>query len=378
MYLSYNGKKTESEIKNSIEPITLKHIEGNPDSGSMLIKGDNLRVMKYLIEEHGLKNGIDLVYIDPPFSTKNIFTIDSDKANTISRSANGTIAYDDNLSDEEYLEFVRSRLLLIKDLMSDRASIYLHIDYKIGHYVKIIMDEIFGRENYLSTLTRIKCNPKNFSRKSYSNIKDMILFYSKNKNKHIWNEPRRPLTEEDILRLFPKIDKDGRRYTTIPLHAPGETQDGPTGQPWRGMLPPKGRHWRSSPEVLEELDKNGLIEWSKNNVPRKKIYPSESKGMLVQDVLEFKDPQYPLYPTEKNLELLKMIIRASTDENSIVFDCFCGSGTTLKAARDLGRKWIGIDESDEAIKACLKKLSDTQPDLFNKEIDFAYYEQQTI
>jgi len=290
MYLSYNGKKTESEIKNSIQPITLKHIEGNPDSGSMLIKGDNLRVMKYLIEERGLKNSIDLVYIDPPFSTKNVFTIDSDKANTISRSANGTIAYNDNLSDEEYLEFLRSRLVLIKDLMSDKGSIYLHIDYKIGHYVKIIMDEVFGRENYLSTLTRIKCNPKNFSRKSYGNIKDMILFYSKNKNKHIWNEPRRPLTEEDIKRLFPKIDKDGRRYTTIPLHAPGETQDGPTGQPWRDMLPPKGRHWRTSPEVLEELDRNGLIEWSKNNVPRKKIYPSDSKGMLVQDVLEFKDP----------------------------------------------------------------------------------------
>jgi len=378
MYLSYNGKKTESEIKNSIQPITLKHIEGNPDSGSMLIKGDNLRVMKYLIEERGLKNSIDLVYIDPPFSTKNVFTIDSDKANTISRSANGTIAYNDNLSDEEYLEFLRSRLVLIKDLMSDKGSIYLHIDYKIGHYVKIIMDEVFGRENYLSTLTRIKCNPKNFSRKSYGNIKDMILFYSKNKNKHIWNEPRRPLTEEDIKRLFPKIDKDGRRYTTIPLHAPGETQDGPTGQPWRDMLPPKGRHWRTSPEVLEELDRNGLIEWSKNNVPRKKIYPSDSKGMLVQDVLEFKDPQYPLYPTEKNPELLKLIINASSDENSIVFDCFCGSGTTLKAAQDLGRKWIGIDESEEAIKACFKKLSNIQPDLFNMNIDFAYYEQQII
>jgi len=378
MFLSYEGKRTESEIMNSIEKIALKLIKGNPDSGSMLIKGDNLGVMKYLIEERGLKNSIDLVYIDPPFSTKNIFTIDSDRANTISRSNKGTIAYNDNLSDEEYIEFLRSRLILIRELMSDRASIYLHIDYKVGHYIKIIMDEVFGRENYLSTLTRIKCNPKNFSRKTYGNVKDMILFYSKNKNKHIWNEPRRPFTEEDINRLFRKIDKDGRRYTTIPLHAPGETQNGPTGQPWRGILPPKGRHWRSSPEVLEELDKMGLVEWSKNNVPRKKIYPSDSKGMLVQDVIEYKDPQYPLYPTEKNLDLLKLIVSASSDENSIILDCFCGSGTTLKAAQDLGRKWIGIDESEEAIKVCFKKLSNEQLDIFNEEKGFAYYEQQMV
>ncbi|NMB34140.1 MAG: site-specific DNA-methyltransferase, partial [Clostridium sp.] len=212
----------------------------------MLIKGDNLAVMKCLLEKYDLKDRVDLVYIDPPFSTNNKFTISDGKANTISRSLNDTIAYEDTLTDVDYIEFMRERLILIREMMSNKGSIYYHIDYKMGHYVKVMMDEIFGKNNYMGTITRIKCNPKNFKRKSFGNIKDMILFYSKT-GKHIWNEPRRPFTEEDIERLFPKINKDGRRYTTIPLHAPGETQKGATGQPWRGMLPPKGRHWRSSP-----------------------------------------------------------------------------------------------------------------------------------
>jgi adenine-specific DNA-methyltransferase len=203
----------------------------------------------------------------------------------------------------------------------------------------------------------------------------MILFYSKTGN-HIWNEPKAPLSEDDVKRLFKKIDKDGRRYTTIPLHAPGETKDGPTGQPWRGMLPPKGRHWRSSPNILEELDEKGLIEWSKNGVPRKKIYADEKKGKKIQDILEFKDLQNPSYPTEKNLDLLKLIVSASSKPESTVLDCFCGSGTTLKAAQELGRYWIGIDKSEEAIKAALNKLTQKKKTLFPKGHKFEYLEEE--
>lgn len=373
MLLTYEGKKTPEQIKSSIKEIDLKHIQGDPNSMSLLIKGDNLEVMKHLIDKLGFQNKIDLVYIDPPFATNNRFTISSSKANSISRSEDDTLAYDDTLIGSQYIEFIRERLILIRELMSDRSSIYFHIDYKIGHYIKVIMDEVFGKENYLSTLTRVKCNPKNFKRKSYGNIKDMILFYSKTGN-HIWNNPKVPMTEEEIATLFRKVDKDGRRYTTIPLHAPGETKNGPTGQPWRGMSPPKGRHWRSSPEVLEELDKQGLIEWSANNVPRKKIYADERNGKMVQDILEYKDPQKPSYPTEKNIELLKLLIQASSNEDSIVMDCFCGSGTTLKAAQQLGRNWIGIDQSEEAINVCLKRLRPKQLDLFTMDKPFAYFE----
>jgi adenine-specific DNA-methyltransferase len=165
-------------------------------------------------------------------------------------------------------------------------------------------------------------------------------------------------TEEDVQRLFPKTDKDGRRYTTNPLHAPGETANGPTGQSWRGLKPPKGRHWRYAPKVLEDLNNRGLIEWSSKNNPRKKIYADEyvKKRKKRQDLWEFKDPAYPAYPTQKNLEMLEVIVAASSNDNDLVVDCFSGSGTTLLAAEELGRRWIGIDNSPLAIKVTMNQL----------------------
>lgn len=236
------------------------------------------------------------------------------------------------------------------------------------------MDEIFGRQNFINDLTRIKCNPKNFERKGYGNIKDMILFYSKTNN-YIWHPQNVSFSENDVNRLFKKVDKDGRRYTTIPLHAPGETKNGVTGQEWKGMLPPKGRHWRVPPQMLDELDKNGLIEWSKNGVPRKKIFVDEKMrvGKKLQDILDFKDPQNPVYPTEKNLELLKLIVNTSSNEESLILDCFAGSGTTLIAARDLGRNYIGIDSSLKSIEIIQRRLNPKQLQITDK--GYAYFEE---
>jgi adenine-specific DNA-methyltransferase len=121
-------------------------------------------------------------------------------------SNNDDIAYIDDLKGFEFIEFIRERLIIAKELLSDIGSIYLHIDYKIGHYIKIIMDEIFGIDNFRNDITRIKCNPKNFSRKAYGNIKDMILFYSKTKNV-IWNEPKLPFSEKNKENLFKKLIK---------------------------------------------------------------------------------------------------------------------------------------------------------------------------
>ena len=199
----------------------------------------------------------------------------------------------------------------------------------------------------------------------------MILFYTKS-DKYTWNEPKDDSTEEDVERLFKKTDKDGRKYTTIPLHAPGETVNGATNHEWRGMKPPKGRHWRSEPKVLEQLEKEDLIEWSSNGVPRKKIYVDERNGKKKQDIWEYKDAQYPTYPTEKNIEMIKTIILASSNENDLVLDCFCGSGTTLQAAQQLGRKWIGIDQSNEAIKVTQKRLSEMEKDLFCVNADYQF------
>ena len=343
MNLHYATKKSEKEIYDNVPELDL-HQQNSSSNRNLLIKADNLIALKQLISTHKLKAKIDLIYIDPPFATNNIFTITSGRASTISNSSTGTVAYQDKLKGAEFIEFLRERLVFLKILLSERGSIYLHTDYKIGHYVKLAMDEIFGIENFRNDITRVKCNPKNFERKGYGNIKDLILFYSKS-DKMIWNEPKITYTQEDKLKLFPKKDKQGRHYTTIPLHAPGETKSGKTSYPFRGILPPSGRHWRSDVKILEQWDKDGLIEWSDNGNPRKIIYFDEQEGKRLQDIWEFKDPQYPVYPTEKNPELLDIIIKTSSYEDSIVLDCFCGSGTTLNAAQINGRNWIGIDQS---------------------------------
>lgn len=368
MQLHYPNKKKEQDIFNSIHDVELEQINSSKNP-NLLIKANNLVALKQLITKHDLKGKIDLIYIDPPFATNNTFTITDGRANTISNSSNGKVAYTDTLKGFDFIEFIRERLVLLKMLLSSKGSIYLHIDYKIGHYVKVIMDEIFGVENFRNDITRIKCNPKNFARKGFGNIKDMILFYSKSDNL-IWNEPKTPYTEEDKIKLFPKKEENGRRYTTIPLHAPGETLNGKTSQAFNGILPPPGRHWRSDVTVLEEWDQEGLIEWSENGNPRKKIYFDQQEGKRMQDIWEFKDPQYPVYPTEKNPDLLDIIVKTSSNENSIILDCFAGSGTTLKAAQTNGRQWVGIDQSDEAIKAIIQKLDSVEANLFIQKSDY--------
>ena len=373
MILQYPLKKTENQILMETNKLKLVSIFGT--GKNKLIKGENLQVLKTLLEDFNLKGKIDLVYIDPPFATNNHFTIGNDRVSTISNSKKDKTAYKDKLIGNEFLEFLRERFIFLRELLSQNGSIYLHIDYKVGHYVKIIMDEIFGIENFRNDITRIKCNPKNFQRKAYGNIKDMILFYSKSKNP-IWNEAKEKFTEIDIERLFKKIDSTGRRYTTIPLHAPGETMNGSTGQEWKGQKPPKGRHWRSDPKIFDKWDKQGLIEWSANGVPRKKIYADEKDGKKKQDIWEYKDTQYPTYPTEKNFNLLKDIILASSNPNSIVLDCFCGSGTTLQAAQELERNWIGIDNSEEAIKVTQERLKNIPVNLFMSELKYEYFEEQ--
>lgn len=363
--LEYTGKSSPKEIIASSKEFELieKRKAGNPSIldkkgwENLLIFGDNLVAMRLLLKDPSIFQKVSLVYIDPPFSTNSFFSSGKHRTATVSNSKSDKIAYEDKLLGAEFLEFLRKCLILLREFMSRKSSIYVHIDWKMGHYLKVLMDEIFGRENFRNDITRIKSNPKNFRRNAYGNIKDMVLFYTKS-SKYIWNDSREQLTEEDIIRLFPKINKDGRRYTTNPLHAPGETKNGPTGQAWKGLGPPKGRHWRVPPSKLSELERLGLIEWSLNGNPRKKIYANEiiSKGKKRQDIWEFKDPPYPKYPTQKNLDMLKMIIKTSSNLGDIVLDCFAGSGTALVAAEQLNRKWIGIDNSKVALKVAEKRL----------------------
>lgn len=321
---------------------------------SFVVLGENLKVLASLLDNY--RGKIDLVYIDPPFNTAQVFSVSKNRANAVSRQQGGCVAYSDAMTKEDFLEFMYERFVLIKELLSDAGSLYVHIDTKMGHYFKIILDEVFGENSFINDITRIKSNPKNFARKAYGNQKDMILFYSKTQ-KHIWNEIRTMCTKQELEKRYRKIDADGRRYTTIPLHAPGETNSlSPTGSPWRGMNPPEGRHWRTDPAEFEKLDAQGLIEWSSTGNPRIKKYADEHRGKKIQDVWEYKDPQHPMYPTEKNLEMLERIIKQSSNESSVVLDCFAGSGTTLLAAAKNNRRFIGVDQSSVAVDVIKKRL----------------------
>ncbi len=354
MHLEFNNKKTDKEILNKANQFLFnkKIIDTNK---SLLLYGDNFCGLSFLLK-NGYKNSIDLVYIDPPFNTNQKYFISQNKCNAISKNTNGFLAYNDNLSIDEYLEFMRERFVLIYNLLSDKGSLYVHTDIKMGHYLKILLDEIFGIENFKNDITRIKSNPKNFDRRAFGNEKDMILFYSKNNKKNIWNNVRMPLNQQEIDKLYPKIDKVGR-YTTIPLHAPGTTLNGVTGKEWRGLLPPEGRHWRTDPNKFDIMDSQGLIEWSSTGNPRIKKYLKDHKGKKVQDIWKYKDPQYPNYPTQKNQKMIEFIINQSSSEDSIVLDCFAGGGTTLFACENTNRKWIGIDQSDQSINIIKNNLN---------------------
>jgi adenine-specific DNA-methyltransferase len=369
--LAYPNKKPAFTILDETEPANLKKVQTHGTGESKLICGDNLNVLKALCDDPGIRGRVDLIYIDPPFGTGQDF-VGFDESHS----------YSDRLVNTDFLEFLRMRLIFLRELLSDTGSIYVHIDTKIGHYVKLIMDEIFGEENFRNDITRVKCNPKNFDRKAYGNIKDVVFFYSKTKpngeDPMFWSDFRIPLSEDEIIRQFPKTDKRGRRYATTPLHAKGETKNGPTGQMWSGLMPPKGRHWRYDPKELTKLDKAGLIEWSGSGNPRKIIYADENRGKKIQDIWDFRDPGFEnaLYPTEKNPDLLEFVIQASSPKGGLVVDCFSGSGTTLMAAQKFGRRWIGIDANKSAVKLTEKRLleSNKKAGLFTSPISFSVFE----
>ncbi len=355
--LEYEGKSVEKEVLDESLHGEFRNLNAaEKQTDNMFIFGDNYAVLKKLLESH--KGLIDLIYIDPPFGTGQDFnSIDEDSA------------YSDKLVNNEFLEFLRKRLFLLRELLSNEGSIYLHIDKKIGHYVKIIMDEVFGYQNFINDITRIKCNPKNFARNAYGNYSDMILYYAKNRDKQIWNDIKEPMTDDKRRQLFPKKHPEHGYYTTNPIHAPGVTRNGDTGMEWQGISPPPGRHWRYSRAVLDELNNQGLIEWSNTGNPRKIVLAKDHKGFKIQDVWEFKDKglSYVDYPTQKNNKLLDRIIQNSSRNDSVVLDCFSGSGSTLLAANKHGRKWIGVDNSTKSLEVITRTFN-------NKNIDFNMYE----
>jgi len=347
--LEYVGKKSASEIlatkATRLVPVGKRHQGLN-----RLIFGENLGVLAALANDERVFGRVRLVYIDPPFATQSAF-----------QSRKLAHAYEDTLAGAEFIEFLRERLILLRHLLADDGSLYLHLDERMIFPMKIILDEIFGPTNYRNCITRKKCNPKNYTRKTYGNVADYILFYSKSAM-YCWNKQVEPWTDERAKEYRFIEHATGRRYMKVPVHAPG-VRHGETGKPWRGVLPPPGKHWQYTPAKLDELDARGEICWSPTGNPRRKVYLDEREGIPVQDIwLDVRDAHNQNihitgYPTEKPRDLLRRIVLASSNPGDLVLDCFAGSGTTLVIADELDRRWIGVDDAAEAMRTMLTRFA---------------------
>jgi adenine-specific DNA-methyltransferase len=360
--LSYPDKRPLAEILDTPPGLFQPVITGSDDK--RLYFAENLSALAALASDKRVCGKVRLVYIDPPYATQTIF-----------HSRKLTHAYEDVFQTVEHIDFLRERLAFLHRILADDGSLYLHIDDKMLFHTKLVMDEIFGAANYRNCITRKKCNPKNYTRKVFGNVADYILFYTKSDN-YLWNRPLEPWTNARAKEYQYVELQTGRRYMKVPIHAPG-LRNGETGKPWRGVLPPPGKHWQFPPSVLDEIDAVGEIVWSKNGNPRRKVYLDQSAGVPVQDIwMDFRDAHNQNihvtgYPTEKNIDLLKRIIQASSNPGDIVLDCFAGSGTTLSAADMLDRNWIGIDNSPEALRTILHRFTHgTEPmgDFVNEAI----------
>lgn len=375
--------------------------------------GDNLHVLR----EHIAPESVDLVYLDPPFNSNANYNIlfkspegaDSDaqieafedtwhwndKAeeafDDVMRSGNSDAfellrAMRAFLGDNDmmaYLAMMAVRLIELHRVLKPTGSLYLHCDPTASHYLKLLLDGVFGATNFRNEIIW-KRTASHSAAKRFGDVHDTILFYSKS-SKFTWNEVLLPHTDGYSDR-YKNTDERGRIWADDNLTAPG-VRNGHSGAVWRGFdVTAKGSHWKVSRkavegiigkeatdklttiEKLEVLEKDGLIHWPRNGgFPRFKRLLSA--GNTVQDVITDIPPlnsqaQERLgYPTQKPLALLERIIAASSKEGDVVLDPFCGCGTAVHAAQKLGRQWIGIDVTHLAVGLIEKRMKDAFPGL---------------
>lgn len=347
--LMYDNRLDETVVLQTRATIFSKLVSGSPVEATLdpdaFVLCDNLVGLSALSQS---QNKARLIYLDPPYNTGLGF-----------QSRDLKHAYKDDRSTAGYVEFMRRRLILMRECLADDGSIYVHIGHQMLGHIKVLLDEVFGPRNFRNIIARRKCSSKNFTSNSYANIHDYLLFYTKSSN-YVWNQPGRKPSEAWLDKEYPKTDARGR-YKLVPVHAPG-TRNGATGLPWRGKNPPPGKHWQYAPSKLEALDTDGQIHWSKTGNPRRKVYLTDDKEVPFTDHWDcFRDAHHQSigitgYPTEKNIDMLRMIVGASSNPGDLVVDPFCGSGTTLAAAQGLDRRFIGFDESFVAAEASLNRL----------------------
>ena len=367
--LVYHGKEREEDIIANTLAVPLQKVRTFGKNGdgwhNKLIFGDNLQVMKSLLAEKRagrLRNadgsdGIRLVYIDPPFATKRDFTGSQDAR-----------AYQDKIAGAEFIEFLRRRLVLIRELLAPNGSLYIQLDSRRVHYLKVVLDELFGEGGFLCEIVW-KSTSAHSDAKRVGAIHQTILLYTRGAD-WVWNTQYVPYAPDYKEKYYRYKDADGREWKSTDLTGPGGR--GPV-YVWKGIQ----RAWRVTKENMAKYEEEKRIFYTANGIPRLKQFWDEIEnrgGLPAQSIWDDKDVQTVVswsgegvgYPTQKPEGLLARVIKQSTVDGDIVLDAFCGSGTTLAVAEKLERRWVGIDCGKLAIYTVQKRMFNLRAEVGNK------------
>lgn len=366
-------------------PAQLRERYGEERDGwiNKIFWGDNLQVMSHLLKEY--RGKIDLVYIDPPFDSK------ADYKRKIALKGIGNTTsdatsfeekqYGDIWTNDEYLQFMYERLMILRELMSDTASIFVHCDWHKVHHLRCLMDEIFGSNMFLNEIVWQRTRAAHSDATYFGKVHDTILVYKKGGQAKF--NPLYTEHSEAYLKRFTK-EENGRKYMLVPLHGPGQG----VARNFFGKIiaPPAGRCWPVQSKI-DELIAQNRVELTSNGTPSKKSYLDENNGNPVSDWWDDIVPLNPVasertdYPTQKPEQLLERIVEAATNRGDLVFDCFMGSGTTQSVAMKLGRRFIGADINLGAIQTTTKRLINVASELdgqLQEEIKYTGFEVYNV
>ena len=348
-------------------------------SSNRLYFGDCLDVMREDIPDES----VDLIYLDPPFNSKRLYNAFIGGAQWVAFDDTwqwheaiddfDDVAGDVTLADTmeglrrilgetpslAYLSYMANRLRECRRVLKSTGSIYLHCDPTMSHYLKVVMDGLFGRLRNEIVWKRYGAhNDFGQGSRHFGRIHDIVLLYGKD-GVPTWNQLFAPLDAQYVSTTYRHIEPEtGRQFTTTPLTGPGGAAKGNPSYEWNGHT----RWWRYNRDTMVQLEKEGRLHYSRTGYPRRKLYLDESQGVPVQDIwndiksLSGAHKERLGYPTQKPLALLDRIIQSSSNLGDVILDPFCGCGTAIHAAQNLGRQWIGIDICVNACKVIERRL----------------------
>jgi DNA modification methylase len=346
-----------------------------------LIWGDNKLILSSLKngplrEEIEAQGGLKLIYIDPPFDVGADFSMDievGDETFTKKPSIIEEIAYRDTWGKgaDSFISMIYERLVLMRDLLSEDGCIYLHCDWRVNSYIRVVLEEIFGKENFQAEII-YKRRHGHSDASTLGSIHDTIYFFSRS-TKLQWNPQYAPYSQDYIDTYYRYSEPDGRKWLSRSTTAPGGR--GPTYD-WKGVR----RAWRYTQKEMKRLDDEGRLYYTENGMPRYKQYLDEMPGVPLSTLwtdVKFIDSwsgEDLSYPTQKPQGLLERIIEASSSEGDLVADFFGGSGTTAATAERLGRRWLSTDLGKFAVHTTRKRLIGVQRELKSAGKDYRAFE----